>query len=231
MNLQELLHRIRHKLTKLRLQPIRVFCMHHVSKAYDEKQMHECDWMQIDEFKSKVIAMQQDGVKFISLTEAHRHIITDKCRRARYAVLTFDDGWSSLKNIIPWLCKQQIPVTLFVNPAYIKGEYKREIGTCLTQEELEELLKSGMSNIQIASHGWNHTLCTDLTLQEFENSVTSSDTYLKRFDAYIPYFAYPCGRKTQQQDGYLISKNIIPVYMDGGMNYSDTRAIHRELLS
>lgn len=215
---------------KLRLQPIRVLCLHHVSEVFDDGQMHECDWMSTEEFKEKIKTLQQEGVEFISLPDAHRHISNDYMRKAKYAVLTFDDGWASLKNIIPWVCKQHIPVTLFINPAYTKGEDKREIGTSLTQQELEELLTIGESNIQIASHGWNHTLCTELTIQEFEKSVNQSDAYLKKYNAYIPYFAYPCGRRANGQDEFLLAKGIVPVYMDGELNYREGKVIHRELI-
>ena len=90
--LRDLLHRIRRKLIKLRLQPIRVYCMHHVCAEFDEESMNEGDWMQINEFKRKVIEMQQDGVEFISLTEAYDKIANDKFRNHKYVVFTFDDG-------------------------------------------------------------------------------------------------------------------------------------------
>ncbi len=40
--------------------------------------------------------MQKGGVEFISLTEAYEHICNDNIRCKRYAVLTFDDGYTSL---------------------------------------------------------------------------------------------------------------------------------------
>ena len=228
--MKELVNKIKRKLMKLRLQPIRVYCLHHVSEVFNKNQMHECDWMQIDEFKDKVYAMQRDGVVFISLTEAYQHICNDLFRRQKYAVLTFDDGWSSLKNIIPWLCEQQIPVTLFINPAYIKGEDKREIGKSLTQQELGELLKIRKHKIQIASHGWTHALCTELSMTEFEKCINQSKTFLSNYSEYIPFFAYPCGQRTKQQDAYLQSRNIVPVYMDGQVNYNEKMVLHRETL-
>ena len=93
---------IKRQLLKLRLQPIRVFCLHHVCKTYDGITMYQGDWMQIDEFKQKVLRMRQDGVEFISLTDAYNKITNDKFRNHKYAVLTFDDGYASLKEILPW---------------------------------------------------------------------------------------------------------------------------------
>ncbi len=76
---------------KLRLQPIYVFCFHHVCETFDAASMNQRDWMQIDEFKQKVLKMQQDGVEFISLKEAYNKITNDKFRNRKYAVLTFDE--------------------------------------------------------------------------------------------------------------------------------------------
>ena len=222
---------IRSKWIKIRWHPIHVFCLHHVCAEFDAESMHESDWMQIDEFKSKVLSLRQEGVEFISLTDAYQHITDDKWRNTKYAVLTFDDGWASIREIIPWLYEQMIPVTLFLNPAYIKGIARREIGTSLTEEELEELLRVRNGLITIASHGWNHTLCTEFSIPEFEKSVSQSEAYFMKYDAYIPFFAYPCGRYSSKTDKYLRSRNIMPVYMDGNANYSSAPPIHREILS
>ena len=101
--LTEIWAKIRRKWMKLRLQPIRVFCLHHVCKTYDGITMYQGDWVQIDDFKQKVQRMQQDRVEFISLTDAYNKITNDKFRNRKYAVLTFDDGYDSLKEILPWL--------------------------------------------------------------------------------------------------------------------------------
>ena len=95
--------KIQRKLMKLRLHPIRVFCLHHVCAEFDAESMNACDWMQIDEFKSKVMTLQQNGVEFISLSKAYKHICYDHIRSKNYAVLTFDDGYASLKEILPCL--------------------------------------------------------------------------------------------------------------------------------
>lgn len=217
--------KIRRKWIKLRLQPIRVFCLHHISKEYDPLTMWKCDWVQIDEFKNGIQLLQQSGVEIISLSEAYNHICNDKFRYKKYAVLTFDDGWDTLKNILPWLNEQKIPVTLFLNPAYLLGEDNREKGVSITKEDLDLFLHN--TNIEIAPHGWNHQLCTEMSKPEFEKNVKKCVTYLSRYKEYMPFFAYPCGRYRLENDKYLLENNIIPVYMDGMKNYNDSTAIHR----
>ena len=43
---------------KLRLQPIRVYCFHHVSERFDGSTMYRIDWMNIDAFKQAIKALQ-----------------------------------------------------------------------------------------------------------------------------------------------------------------------------
>ena len=102
----------------LRLQPIRVYCLHHVCTSYDAETMYEGDWMALNAFQATIRKMQQSGVEFLSLSDAYKHMRNDFSRRKKYAVLTFDDGYASLKEVLPWLKAQHIPVTLFVNPDY-----------------------------------------------------------------------------------------------------------------
>ena len=92
--MRDLINRIQRKWMKMRLQPIRVYCLHHVCAKFDESAMYACDWMQIDEFKSKVSAMRTDGVEFISLSDAYSKMANDKFRKAKYAAITFDDGYA-----------------------------------------------------------------------------------------------------------------------------------------
>lgn len=217
------------KLLKLRLQPIRVFCLHHVCKTFDADSMYECDWISIDEFKNKVMAMQQDGVEFILLTDAYRHIRNDWFRHKKYAVLTFDDGYASLKEILPWLEEMQIPVALFINGKYLDGKSYRE----KAQERylsMGDLFSLTSSYIEIGSHGWVHTDGTKITSDEFKRSIEQNVALLQTHPNYIPCHAYTWGRHTKQTDSYLISQSILPVYIDGMQNYNDYSVIHRELL-
>ena len=229
ISLTEIIAKIRRKWVKMRLQPIRVFCLHHVCKAFDGDSMHECDWMQIDEFKSKVSAMQKDGVEFISLTEAYCHICSDWLRRKKYAVLTFDDGYSSLKEILPWLEEKHIPATLFINGKYLDGKSfrKNPKEKYLTKEEL---FVQTSPLIEIGNHGWEHIRVTDMTNEEFRTSTDQNVRMLSIHSNYIPFWAYTYGTHTDFTDSYLSEQHIIPVYVDGVKNYNEKKVIHRELL-
>jgi len=83
---------------------------------------------------------------------------------------------------------------------------------------------------EIGNHGWEHIHVTDMTSEEFEESVEKNVKFLSTHPKYIPFWAYTYGCHTTQTDGYLRTQHIIPVYIDGVMNYNDTKVIHRELL-
>lgn len=64
MTLKALLHKIHNCCIRLRYQPIRVYCLHHACLQFDAEWMNESDWMPIEDFKNKVLALKQDGVTF-----------------------------------------------------------------------------------------------------------------------------------------------------------------------
>lgn len=213
----------------MRLQPIRVFCLHHVCAEFDAESMNACDWMQIDDFKSKIIRIQQDGVEFISLTEAYQYITNDKFRNHKYAVLAFDDGYASLKEILPWLEEHHIPTTLFINGKYLDGKSYRKNPKerYLTKDELFALTSP---LIEIGSHGWEHIRETEQTIQEFEQSVEKNVNLLRKHPRYIAFHAYTYGAHSELSDRVLQKQSLIPLLVDGAKNYNDKSAIHRELL-
>jgi len=227
--LSEIWAKICRKWIKIRLQPIRVFCFHQVSETFDASTMYREDWTQIEQFKRNIERLKA-YYTLISLEEAERKLKHDIVRGKKYAVITADDGWESVQNIIPWLAEQRIPVTLFVNPAYLKGEEVRENGkNLLAADELKQMLNT-YDLVTIASHGWNHTLCTEMNDDEFLESVARSQDFLKQYSRYLPFYAYPCGRHSGKQNAILCENGITPVYMDGMRNYVFDNVIHRELL-
>ena len=229
--MSELLDKIRRKWAKMRLQPIRVFCFHHVSDTFDESTMEKCDWLSTSDFKQRIDTLREQGYTFISLTEAHTKILTDIFRCHRYAVLTADDGWASLKNVLPWLNEQQIPITLFLNPAYLDGKHFREKETekYLTEEDVKHLYEQ-YPLVTVGMHGWEHANAREQTEQEFKESVRKSQEYLGKMPNFIPYFAYAWGRRNAMTNRFLMENRITPLTVKGGVNYNDGTILDRELL-
>lgn len=223
-----LLFRLKHRITHIRFHPIRVFLFHQVAEVYDPSQCHTCDWMHIDQFKA-IITELKKYYSFISLSQAYQHLCHDFFRLKRYAVLSCDDGSACLKNILPWLRDQCIPITLFINGKYLDGISYRESPAerYLSEIELNSLDYDG---VEIAHHGWEHKDMTVMEWGQFTDSVARNIKAIKKHPNYIPFWAYTWGKHTREQDDYLRSLGIIPVLIDGMKNYQERNQIHRELL-
>lgn len=229
---------------KLRLQPIRVFCFHHVSDTYDASYMWEEDWTQTEQFKRSIVELKRRGYEFISLADAHQKLKHDLVRCKKFAVLTADDGYKSILSILPWLEEQQIPITLFINTKYLDGKSWSAINeeqarqakpdvdmlteVCpdlyMSKEELFELTSSLIS---IGMHGHEHLDATKQTREEFTANVIECQNVLNKHPRYIPYFAYPWGRHSKETDTILADMNIIPVLIEGKKNYNNSEYIDR----
>lgn len=228
----------------LRLQPIRVFCFHHVSEEYDPLTMWKCDWTQIDQFKRNILHLKTKGVEFTSLPEAYKMLKTDRFRCKKYAVLTADDGYKSLLNILPWLEEQQIPITLFVNTKYMDGKSWSDVNeeqarrakadvdmlseVCpnlyLSKDELRQV--AAMPNVTIGMHGHEHLDAVRLKDEEFKDNVQKCQDALQGIPHTIPYFAYTWGHRLHPKEKILKEMGIVPVSVQENLNY-DTDYIDR----
>lgn len=222
--------KVHRRWVRMRFQPIRVFCFHQVSDEFEPDTTELCDWMHTEVFKKNILMLKR-SYTFISLPEATYHLKHDCFRLKRYVVLTADDGWASMKNILPWLAEQNISIALFLNPSYLDGKHyrKRDSEKYLTYEEIDSFERSG-NNVSVASHGWRHVNNTQLSSNEIKKEIENAAKELERFHSVIPYYAYPWGRHNVTTDGLLKGYDLIPVLMDGQGNYNDPTMIHRELL-
>lgn len=223
-----ILRKLQRKWMKLRLQPIRVFCLHHVCEQFDSDAMYACDWMALDEFKKKINVLRSQGYQFISLTKAYYHLKKDYFRRKKYAVLTFDDGYQSLKEVLPWLEEQQIPVTLFINGKYLDGKSYRVTSKeqFLTSDELYALISPW---IEIGHHGWEHKSVKEMTEEELIDSLQKNIEILSSHPRYIPFWAYTYGIHNQISDITLSNNGMTLVLVNGDRNYKWKGSITREL--
>lgn len=227
-----MVHRIRRRLIKFMYQPIRIFCFHQVSDSFDGSTMYEEDWLQNDEFKLIIGRLRKHGYTFLSMEEAYKRLKTDIFRHNKYAVLTADDGWASIKNILPWLNEQRIPVTLFLTPAYFDGSHYRDRNTekYLSEADVKQL-HARYPLLTVGSHGWKHVAATEQTDEEFENDIKASVNELSRLPNYVPFFAYAWGKHNESTDKILRDNRLVQVNTEGGMNYNVCNPIDREILA
>lgn len=234
-------HKLHNRWTKLRLQPIRVFCFHQVSDTFDANSMWPCDWIQTDVFKQKVIELQKQYT-FISLPEAQAHLRKDWFRCKKYAVMTADDGFASMRKIVPWLAEQGIPITLFINPIVWDGKtIGRNLSILPIANQVDGakgvyLLPNDLKNMQsplvtFGYHGFEHI---DEGKESYEIFVTNFEKCRKvmaDLENVIPFYAHTYGHATKENDAYLINQGVTPVYVSGGKNYNQWQFLDRELLT
>ena len=220
--------RIKRGLLRLRLHPIRVFVFHQVSDVFEPDTMWECDWTETEAFKRSISALTKKYT-FISLDEVKDHLANDWFRFKDYAALTADDGWASLKNILPWLAEQKIPVTLFLNPSCLDGKHwnSRETDKLLTREDIIRIVGQGAPYFSVASHGWTHKRCDGMTEEEFAENVDRAEKALVGMPGKVPFFAFASGMYTLMQVDYLRARGLTPVFVDGRVNDQKSASIHR----
>lgn len=230
------LHKIQRKWIKLRLQPIRVYCLHHVSDEYNPLTMWECDWTQTELFKRNILRLKSQYT-FIPLAEAYEKMQQDVFRFRKYAVLTADDGYKSLLSVLPWLEEQQIPITLFINTKYLNGKSWSEINEEQAMRakpdvdmledvcpdlymSKEELFSLTSSLITVGMHGHEHLDGTEQSVDEFKQNIEQCRDILIDHPRYVPFFAYTWGRYNKETNGVLKEMGLVPVLVNGTKNYT-----------
>lgn len=239
-----LLSKIRSRFMKLRLQPIRVLCFHQVSESFDSAKYCKPDWISLADFKVKIIALLQQGYQFISLEEAYHHIKYDFIRTRKYAVLTADDGLKCQLELIPWLEENNIPLTMFLNVETLsdgKCNEPMKLFFNISSEEQEkehailfatadDIVSNKSKILSYGLHGLDHRAATSMSYDEYKANAVECENALTNFIPTIPFYAYTYGVRTDKYDEILHTQNLIPVYMDGSVNYNDKNCIHREMI-
>lgn len=228
--MMKLLLKIKRKWVKLRLQPIRVYCFHHISALFDANIMKANDWKDVNEFKCHIQNQLDSGISFIPLYEAYIHICKDKLRRKKYSVLTFDDGYASLFEILPWLQEKKIPCTLFINGKYLDGISYREnpLEKYLSLSDIEHIIQIYGSLVDIQSHGWEHNDAVKMPPNEFETSLINNVQLLSKItNRPIHFHAYTWGSYSKETDEVVNKLGMIPVRINGRLNYNDSTCVER----
>lgn len=219
MHFLGIIGKIRKRIIRLYARPVEVFVFHAVSKEFDERRNKKVDWSQIEDFERRILWLKE-RYTFISLEEAYKKLRSGGPRFRRYAVMTCDDGYASVLDVLPFMEEEQIPVTLFINPKYLDGVSYREgyveDPKYITYDQLWALTSP---LVTVGMHGYEHDDATKMSTEEFEVSVEKCEEMLQSHPRYIPYFAYTWGRYTDCTQRLLKRKGIVPLLVSGETNY------------
>jgi peptidoglycan/xylan/chitin deacetylase (PgdA/CDA1 family) len=156
-------------------------------------------WFYVPEeiFVGHLSCLREHGWQVIDLLALFRGITAPESLPERVALLTFDDGYRSMRTVaLPWLLRFGYPAVLFVPTQYIGGfngfdaRYEPAEPIC-DWDDLRELERLGVS---IQSHGASHRSFSKLGLPEQEEELARSKTILEAgLEKPVEAFAYPYG--------------------------------------
>jgi peptidoglycan/xylan/chitin deacetylase (PgdA/CDA1 family) len=227
-----------------RLKPISVFVFHHVSEVRNPLICAEEDWTSMEVFKNNIVKLQQE-FEFISLTNAYRHLSLDKWRKKRYVVLTADDAYRSILDIVPWLAARRIPLVIFANSRFLDQDsmtpiHEEYIKTVAPNADLGQVLKATYMSkeelwslndeetIEVGLHGHEHLDLSQLDQDNMVREVETCRSILQSHPRYIPFYAYPWGACNANTDNYLLQHGLIPVKVSGSKNYNNKEYVDRK---
>ncbi len=156
-------------------------------------------WFYVPEeiFAGHLSYLREHGWQVVDLPALFRGIAAPETLPERAALLTFDDGYRSIRTVaLPWLLRFGYPAVLFVPTDYIGGINDFDAGdepeeAICDWDELRELECLGVS---IQSHGASHCSFSKLSLPEQEEDLTQSRSTLEvGLEKPVEVFAYPYG--------------------------------------
>lgn len=116
--MNEYIKKVIRRLKRARYKPLKVFFFHQVSSRFVEGKDKEYIFTSLDDFERDVQYLKR-RYHFVPLAEAYELFQHKKTRTKRYAVITFDDGYTNIMEALDVLKQQNIPATIFVNSRYV----------------------------------------------------------------------------------------------------------------
>ena len=141
-----------------------------------------------DVFEWQIQYIKSRNISVIHLNDLVAAYKTKKWDIGDNVLLTADDGWKSVLNIMPIIEKEKVPVTLFLYPVVIHE------GTdhYLDPGDLELVKKEPW--FEFGSHSYTHPLLTKLAGKKLQHEVVDSKARLEKWlGVTIDVFAYPYG--------------------------------------
>ncbi len=163
-------------------------------------------WFYISEetFVGYLSYLREEGWQVLDVVQFLGGLETPDSVPERAALLTFDDGYRSVREVaLPWLHQFGYPAVLFVPTDYIGKRNTFDHGmepweAICGWEDLRELERRGVS---IQSHGASHRLFSKLNLAEQEEEMLQSKTVLEsNLGKPVEVFAFPYGDNGGDQE-------------------------------
>jgi peptidoglycan/xylan/chitin deacetylase (PgdA/CDA1 family) len=182
-------------------------------------------WFHIPEaiFANQLSYLHANGWHVISLEVFLRSLTVPDCLPRRSVLLTFDDGYQSMRRVaLPWLVEFGYPAVIFVPTDFIGGhnwfdtDNEPEDIIC-NWDDLRELECCGVS---VQSHGASHQAFSELELAQQREELMRSKAVLEEgLSKPVNVFAYPYGdggTNPNVQRNLLVQAGYISACLYGG---------------
>src|SRR5262245_13614650 len=141
-------------------------------------------WFYVSEhrFGQFLAELQEEGWQVIDLDRFLQALETPETLPERSALLTFDDGYGSMRGVtLPLLQRFNLPAVLFVPTDYVGRRNTFDAGVepdeaICDWDDLRELTRGGVS---IQSHAASHRRFSELSMREREQEIVQSKATLE----------------------------------------------------
>jgi peptidoglycan/xylan/chitin deacetylase (PgdA/CDA1 family) len=156
-------------------------------------------WFYVPEeiFVAQLSYLEENGWEVIDLATFLEGLADPDVLPERAALLTFDDGYRSMRTVtLPLLLRFEYPAVLFVPTGFVGGLNAFEGGSepeepICSWEDLRELERHGVS---VQSHGVSHRALSEFDPAEQEEELLGSKATLEVvLGKPVEIFAYPYG--------------------------------------
>ncbi|NTV51580.1 MAG: polysaccharide deacetylase family protein [Candidatus Firestonebacteria bacterium] len=137
-------------------------------------------------FAWQIQYIQSQNIPLIKLKDLEAAYGSSQTALSDSVLVTVDDGWQDVQNVVPFCRKNQVPLTLYLYPLVLNH------GLYLRDAELEALKNNPL--IDFGCHSYTHPVLRRLSAPLLTHEVLDSQTWLeRRLGRRLDTFAYPFG--------------------------------------
>ena len=176
-------------LSKLSFQKANIILMYHSINSNGS--FHN---VELKEFIRQMEYLRKNYA-IVSLDDIVFFIKNGKDTSRESVAITFDDGYQDFYlNILYYIHKNRLPVTIFVTTGYVGKEwpFSSNQSKMLIWEEIKEL---SANNVEIGAHTVTHPNLQQIEMREAEKEILKSKEEIeKHIEKRVKFFSYPFGR-------------------------------------